>query len=123
MGFSNGELVWINSFVRDGYDLSNILMENFGDKTISIIRKYVEGSKHIIVKDVFLDEDKAMEEMSLLNSNIQAKYNRPVYYVISGSIKNLLNEKIFDEKMGVPIDEVDGMIVYNKLEEKLKLVL
>jgi len=119
MRLTRGQINWVKEFASEGYDLSELLFRNFPDAKISIIKRYIPNLSGNYIHDVYFSREEAEETVKKIPKKSGEKFFTE-YYIIEGFFRNLFKGKIFDERMGVPVDEVDQMVIYSKLEKNLK---
>ncbi len=106
----------IQGQVSDGAELREILQNQFPDAVIYIIRGHDSFNYESYVKGAFFNEGQASQLMGKLSSNITLQNT---YHVVTGTIGDLTNDRISDQKTGHALSNIDKHMIYSSLEGKL----
>ena len=113
------QLSGLKEQVAGGTAIRDALKGGFPNNTIAIIRGYNYKENEAYTNGAFFDEEVAEAEIN----EIIAKGPKPNrYHIVTGTISDLEQGKITDEFSGMPLNELDITVVYEKLGLALEAI-
>jgi len=116
MQITKKQLQKIRKEVSKGVELEEVLQAQLPDAKIAIIRGYDNFSHEAYTKGVFFYKSQARKVMDKISPNGTLA---DTYHIVTGTVIDLMNGKISDKRTGQSLDEVDRIMVYDSLEERL----
>ena len=116
MELTQEQLGKIGKQVSDGAALEEVLLNQFPDARITIIRGHDNFSCGAYTESAFFNEDQARKVMAEISQN---RTSPDTYHVVTGTVKELKDGKIHDMKTGQPLYDIGRSMVYSSLQERL----
>lgn len=118
MELTQKQLREIEKQVSEEISLKTVLLNQFPDAKITIIRGLDTFSYEEYIEDVFFNENQAREAM--VKFPLNGILTLPgIHYIVTGTVKDLENKRIYDNLTKQPLDDVDIFMVYDKLQKRL----
>jgi len=113
---TGSQLIMIRKQVSDGVPLEELLLSQFPDATIAIIRGFDNLSEEPYNKGAYFDERRAVEAMAEIPPNGTLP---DTYHIVTCTVSDLSCRRILDMRTEDPLDEVDVSMAYASLRERL----
>lgn len=102
--------------VSNGLVLDELLLTEFPDAKISVIRGYDNFSYEFYTNGAFFNQTQAEKMLSKIPKNGSLP---DTYTLVTGTAKDLYDNKFLDVRSQKPFDPVDIQMVYSSLNERL----
>jgi len=108
----------LRTIAEQAFNDVTLLLNQFPDARIAVIRGHDNFSYEAYTQDVFFDEGHARQEIAKIPRNGTGELS-DTYHVITGTIRDLQEGRMVDERTGKLLDDLDIRMTYSSLQKRL----